>query len=123
MDNEIRIPFVILILVASLAGCRYSSPAPQSAPASAAAPFPRDAEITSSIEHRLSGNEQTSRSDIRVQTEQGVVTLTGIADTEDTKQRAEAFANDTYGVKKVLNAINIGPINTKKPGGPRRRSR
>lgn len=127
MNSAIRIAFVISILVASLAGCNRSSSAPQSTPMTteknATASFPSDVELTSSIERRLAADELTGNSDIRVRTEQGLVTLTGIAETEEAKQKAEAIASGTYGVKKVLNAISVGPINTNKPGGPRSTSR
>ena len=136
----LRIGFAISILVSSLTACKSGS-APESAPmkdprSSAAAPLPTDAEITSLVERQLAADEHTNRAYITVQTERGIVTLSGIANTEDTKQSAEAIAGATYGVKEFHNDIQVRaappalaipaerpPINANKTGGPRTRRR
>ena len=56
---------------------------------------------------------------VLVQAKDGVVTLTGTADTEDDKALAETFARNVQGVKGVENQIKVtGPIHAAAPPGP-----
>jgi BON domain-containing protein len=85
----------------------------------------RDVEITSLVERRLAADSLTSSANIKVKTEQGVVTLTGEVDNEETKRKAQEVAKAVLGVNEVRNGITVGkgPIEPKKPGGPRKVSK
>ena len=60
-----------------------------------------DATITASVKTKLLADERTKGFDINVDTAKGVVTLTGGADSEASKQAAAKIAAGTKGVKGV----------------------
>lgn len=66
-----------------------------------------DAELASNIDSMLLWNQYTDALDIDVSARNGVVTLTGVADTEGAKQRAEAIALGTTGSKAVINNLRV----------------
>lgn len=67
-----------------------------------------DAWITTKLKASLIGDDRLEGSDISVDTENdGVVTLTGTAPSEDIKQRAGDVARSVEGVRKVNNVIRV----------------
>ena len=62
-----------------------------------------DAAIISEVEGNL--DEAGIGGNVAVTATNGVVTLTGTAMTDDTREKAEDIAEDTGGVKKVVNNI------------------
>jgi hyperosmotically inducible periplasmic protein len=68
-----------------------------------------DATITARIIARLAADRDVSALDIRVETEDGVVTLEGVVAREEQRARAEQLARDTSGVTRVDNRIEVDP--------------
>jgi hyperosmotically inducible periplasmic protein len=70
--------------------------------------YANDAALTSKVHTALANNVglKTLRS-INVDSNGGVVTLKGVVDSEDTKQRAEAVAKKVNGVTSVKNELGV----------------
>lgn len=66
-----------------------------------------DAEMAANIDAMLLWNEYTDGLDIKVAANDGVVTLTGVADTPAAKERAEDIALGTEGIKAVINNLTV----------------
>lgn len=66
-----------------------------------------DATITASVKSKLLWNEHTDGLDIHVSTRDGLVTLTGNADTAASKDLAAYLANNTEGVRDVDNKLVV----------------
>ncbi len=69
--------------------------------------LPTDDEITSNINNMLIWNSKILSSDIKVETINGVVTLTGSVSTYWEKYLAEDIANSARGVLEVNNLLNV----------------
>ena len=67
-----------------------------------------DAGITSSLKTKYIGDPDVNAFDISVNTDEGVVYLTGRVDTQAQKDEAERLARNTDGVKQVVNNIKVG---------------
>ncbi len=67
-----------------------------------------DATITSKVKAKYVGDADVKVFDISVNTEEGVVYLTGRVDTQQQKDEAERIAWNTEGVKQVVNHIKVG---------------
>ncbi|MEP6484332.1 MAG: BON domain-containing protein [Rudaea sp.] len=66
-----------------------------------------DSEITHNIELEIGDRAELSGWTITVQTIDGVVYLHGLVDTTPQRDRVEAIARDTRGVKGVQNSIEL----------------
>jgi osmotically-inducible protein OsmY len=71
-----------------------------------------DAETTTRVQMRLLWNDTTGGLSIDVDTQDGVVTLTGPVHTEEERQMAERLARRTEGVREVKNALRVAPEET-----------
>jgi osmotically-inducible protein OsmY len=71
--------------------------------------FVDDSLITTKVKSKLIADMVLKGFAIKVDTEQGVVRLSGIVDTATQKQRADEIARDTQGVKGVSNEIAVKP--------------
>jgi osmotically-inducible protein OsmY len=69
----------------------------------------QDIDITLAIENELWGDEAIDANLIDINTQQGVVTLTGTASHILAKERAEKIAETTVGVRAVVNRITVKP--------------
>jgi hyperosmotically inducible protein len=69
-----------------------------------------DASITGRVKAALSLSRRVSGYDLGVETDDGVVTLTGQVGSEDVKSLAGEIARDTEGVKEVRNEIAVNPV-------------
>lgn len=67
-----------------------------------------DATITSKVKAKYVGDADVKAFDISVNTEEGVVYLTGRVETQAQKEEAERIAWNTEGVKQVVNHIKVG---------------
>ncbi|MFN3504998.1 MAG: BON domain-containing protein [Caldimicrobium sp.] len=67
-----------------------------------------DAVITTKIKVKLLEDPITKARKIDVDTVNGIVTLTGLVESQEEINRAVAIANSTPGVKKVVNNLKIG---------------
>ena len=66
-----------------------------------------DAMITSSVKTKLAGEKMSSLTRIDVNTERGVVTLSGVVESSDMKATAENVARQVDGVRRVENNLQI----------------
>lgn len=66
-----------------------------------------DAGLTTKVKSKLAADDVVKAHEINVDTQEGVVTLTGNVDTEDAKQRAIQLARETEGVKDVQDMISV----------------
>ena len=67
-----------------------------------------DAAIATEIERRLTDDRDVNAQNVRIDTRDGVVTLTGRVPGDDAKQRAETVAATVPGVAEVRNEITVG---------------
>lgn len=68
---------------------------------------PDDSDVTAAVEDELLVDEVVSLNDIDVTTIQGVVTLTGTADSWTERERAAAIAETVRGVRSVVNEVEV----------------
>ncbi len=66
-----------------------------------------DATLTATVKSKLLWNSNTAGLDIHVVTETGVVTLTGIAESPESRELAGRLAENTGGVRGVVNRIEV----------------
>lgn len=67
-----------------------------------------DAGITTKIKSKFVGDSDVKALDVSVETEEGVVYLTGRVENQFQKEEAERIAKDTKGVVRVVNHIQVG---------------
>ena len=67
-----------------------------------------DAWITSKVESKLAADPEVNNFEIDVDTQEGVVRLSGNVEQEKARQEAEKLARNTEGVKAVKNEIELG---------------
>src|ERR1700730_5391440 len=70
----------------------------------------QDATTTSRVRTALLLSKRVSPFDLKVETVQGEVTLTGQVPTDEVKTVAGAIVQDTSGVKQVHNDLSINPL-------------
>jgi hyperosmotically inducible periplasmic protein len=75
----------------------------------------QDATITSRVRTALLLSKRVSPFDLKVETVQGEVTLTGQVPTDEVKTVAGAIVQDTSGVKQVHNDLGINPLVERNP--------
>jgi predicted small secreted protein len=96
----LRIPVVLLTLVLafSLTACSSTKSAGTQVD---------DAAITGKVKAKLAADGDINPFNIDVDTNEGVVTLQGTVKKEDTRRKAEQYARDTDGVRRVINLIKV----------------
>ena len=67
-----------------------------------------DASITTRVKAKLATDGDINPFNINVDTNEGVVTLQGRVKKAETRTRAERYARETDGVKKVINLVKVG---------------
>jgi hyperosmotically inducible protein len=72
-----------------------------------------DAAITTKIKAEFAKDNQVSAMKIKVDTDHGVVKLSGTAASKEEADRAVAIAQNTKGVASVSNEIQVGESSTK----------
>lgn len=92
----------IIVFVAFLAGCNSQAI--------------DDSAITAKVKSKLATDSQTSAIKISVETNGGVVTLTGNVPSDTEKSKAETLAKSTDGVKRVQNEIKVTPESSSTVG-------
>src|SRR5262249_22536048 len=69
----------------------------------------KDSAVTAKVKSKLAADPQTSAIKIGVQTNEGVVTLSGTVPSDTEKSRTEEIAKNTDGVSRVVNDIKVNP--------------
>jgi len=67
----------------------------------------KDATVSGSVKTKLAADSQVNAGEIKVDSVNGVVTLTGNIDSEAAKERALQIARDTKGVTQVKDMISV----------------
>ncbi|HEY0513014.1 MAG TPA: BON domain-containing protein [Thermoanaerobaculia bacterium] len=67
-----------------------------------------DAAITAKVKAKLAADGDINPFNIDVDTNLGVVTLQGRVKKDETRTKAEHYARQTDGVKRVINLITVG---------------
>lgn len=67
-----------------------------------------DSSITARVKAKFTSDNDVKSRDISVETNEGVVYLTGRVQTTEERSEAERIASQTDGVKKVVNNIKVG---------------
>ena len=67
-----------------------------------------DSGITSMIEASLQANDKVKARQVEVETREGIVYLTGVVDTEETRREAARVTWRTEGVSGVVNDLTVG---------------
>jgi len=93
-----RAGVLIGALTFTLAGCNLLNRAPAA----------NDQTITSDIQAKVFADPVLKTHDIRVSTQNGVVTLAGSVDTDLEKAAVEHIANQENGVKQVIDQLGVG---------------
>ena len=75
-----------------------------------------DATITTKVKSKFAADRDVSALKINVDTDNGVVKLSGTAKSQDEAMKATEIARNTEGVKSVDNAIRISSSDTKSSG-------
>lgn len=93
--------FVITLMAATLItlGCATNRPAGEQID---------DAVITSKIKTKLTADPEVNPFNIDVDTEDGVVRLSGKVSQAEARREAVRLARDTQGVRRVINEITVG---------------
>lgn len=78
-----------------------------------------DAELTAKVKSKLAADSETSALNINVDTNNGVVTLSGTASSEAEKSKAERLAKNTEGVARVVNNVTVKESTTGTNTGAR----
>src|SRR5512143_3666594 len=101
MPINLRQQPIILTLALALTGCTtlFGGDVVKEEP-------PQDAAIATKIKAKLI-EERVGAAAIRVESDQGVVKLSGFVDSEQQRQRATALAQSVPGVKSVNNTIEV----------------
>jgi len=100
-----HVPLLMLALAALLtfaAACKTTEPVGMQID---------DKAITTKIKAKLAADLDMNPFNVDVDTNEGVVTLQGRVKKEETRRKAEDYARDTDGVKRVINLIKVGDIN------------
>jgi hyperosmotically inducible protein len=66
-----------------------------------------DSAITAALKAKFLADERINGLDIHVETINGEVTLVGMVPNESIKERAEAIANNTNGVKNIVSKLKV----------------
>lgn len=78
-----------------------------------------DAALTAKVKAKLLSDDALNGMKIDVDTQTGVVFLSGVVDTPDQKRKAVDLAKNTEGVRKVEDNLKVGRIegsSSKRPG-------
>jgi len=81
----------VVLMMAALAGCAET----------------KDATVTGTVKTKLAADDQVKAGEIRVESANGVVTLTGNIDSQAAKDRALQIARETKGVVQVKDMISV----------------
>jgi len=97
----LRVPVVCLALVLAMAVSACST-------TKSAGTQVDDASITARVKAKLAADGEINPFNIDVDTNEGVVTLQGRVKKAETRTKAEQYARQTGGVKRVINLITVG---------------
>jgi hyperosmotically inducible periplasmic protein len=102
--------FRSLVMLAAAAILSTAVAACQSTMGKTAGDTMSDASISTAVQAKLTGDRMSNFSRVDVDTERGVVNLSGIVESADQKARAAELARQINGVKRVNNNLQIQSV-------------
>lgn len=102
MSKKLQVTLVMALAVVGLLGlaaCSTTQPVSEQID---------DAAITAAVKAKLAADPQVAAINIDVDTNEGVVTLSGRVDNADQSREAAKLAADTDGVRRVINNLSVG---------------
>jgi osmotically-inducible protein OsmY len=91
---------LMLSISGGLAACQVTTE-------QAASQTMQDASVTAAVQTQLTADRTTNFTRVDVDTEQGIVRLSGVVQTPEQKARAEELAKQVDGVKRVRNTLRV----------------
>ena len=98
MRKTVTLMFAAVVVLGMLAGCATNRPVDEQLD---------DAGVVAEINARLAASPVTSALNINVDSLDGVVTLSGVVRTNESRLEAERIARTTSGVKRVISRIRV----------------
>jgi hyperosmotically inducible protein len=98
MRKTVTLMFAAIVVLGVLAGCATNRPIDDQLD---------DAGVVAEINARLAASPVTSALNINVDSLDGVVTLSGVVRTNESRLEAERIARTTSGVKRVISRIRV----------------
>jgi hyperosmotically inducible periplasmic protein len=92
--------WALVIWVAALAGCQTTSE-------QTAAQSMRDASVSAAVQMKLTGDRTSNFARVDVESQGGIVHLTGVVPSPEEKSRAEELAGQVDGVQAVRNSLQV----------------
>jgi hyperosmotically inducible protein len=77
-----------------------------------------DSVITTKVKSKFAGDPEVAGMNVGVETVEGTVTLTGRVKSETERQEAEKLAKQTDGVRRVVNLLKVGNLESNASAGP-----
>ena len=96
--------WVVFILALNLVG---ASTACQSTTGKTAMQTMHDASVTAAVQRKLTADRVSNFARVDVDTEHGIVQLSGVVQTSEQRARAEALAKQVNGVTRVDNNLQV----------------
>jgi len=96
-----RLAFVLtLSIVVGFAGCQATT-------GKTASQTMNDASVTAAVQTKLTTDRMANFTRVDVDTEQGIVQLSGVVQTSEQRTRAEELTKQVNGVKRVHNNLQV----------------
>jgi len=99
--------FIIGIATAFIVGCEHKTETSSTAPIAAISPVIDDGIITTMIKSGILADPAMKGFDSNIDTQHGVVTINGIADSQTQVDRVTEIARSVEGVKSIENKMTI----------------
>jgi hyperosmotically inducible periplasmic protein len=103
--SNLAAAFAVCALLGGVAGC--ASDDPNRRGVDQTGEIASDSWITTKVKSELAVEEDVSATRIHVETYEGVVTLSGTAESQTEADRAVALASQVKGVKSVVNNLEV----------------
>jgi hyperosmotically inducible protein len=100
-------PSISVLILAGLLSIGLGLPGCQSTMGKPAGQTMSDAQISTAVQSKLTADRLSNFTRVDVDTERGIVTLTGIVDSAALKDRAGDLARQVNGVKRVNNNLQV----------------
>ena len=97
-----RLLIALALTMGSLAACQTTT-------GKTASQTMDDASVTVAVQKKLTSERATNFTRVDVETNQGVVRLTGVVQTSEQRARAEDLAKQVSGVRRVHNNLQVQP--------------